>query len=601
MFSKANKGFWYNEKPETRFLKIDNAIYHPIKRDWIKCNECGTKVERPINKAWISQCPHCKTYINFFNPTPIQLIASLAQDNIIINLGAYGSGKTTISAFRISSQCRAIPFFRVMCFAQTLDQLKKNAISELEKFFHPSEIIEKKQDRWVLVNGSTVEFWASDDPDKIRSANVNAVWIVEGHKIEMKKIYNEALARIRNSTGFVYALDDKGNHIYQKDINGVEREIIDKVKNFIIVEANPVKGSWVNHEILSAHTIIHTKSVKGIEILKTQAAPKKALDIMTGDRINTDVIAIMNATIDNPTLPKEYMVNLMQQCKNEQDYNVKVYCDITSKEGLVFNDIVENPNLFFITNPEVPHTLNAWEQDCVFVEAFDLGGSNVSNDPDAYLLGIFNRKTKQLYITAELKQSGLNVDDSCKEIGIRRARHGWNKLKHYLFVADNAIARQGKRGSTDNIMYEYQLRLTTSITPCNNKNIDYGIKQVQQWIRCGALKFSSDLVELKKEMLTYETSEVARALKGSEEIVYRQEYTDINNHLIDALRYLVVTLENMGYRQDQAMIDYNRNLYNYKGEPIDISTKNKIDLLGQNLPEFLGGAKEAKKIPRIKL
>lgn len=91
---------------------------------------------------------------------------------------------------------------------------------------------------------------------------------------------------------------------------------------------------------------------------------------------------------------------------------------------------------------------------------------------------------------------------------------------------------------------------------------------------------------LIKELYSYEVFEIAKPVAGSDAVKYVSAYSDINNHGLDALRYLIVLLDKMGYRQDQAFIDYynNQNNNQRQNEMYDIPY-NKADLR-QFLPSF---------------
>lgn len=442
----------------------------------------------------------------------------------------------------------------MVCIAQTLQQLTKNAISELEMFFHPSEIQRKTIDAWYLKNGGVIEFWPSDDPDKLRSANVNFIWIVEGHTPKMKLMYNEGMARIRNQKGFIYEYDSEGNIKYETGLNGQTKPKISKVMNMILVEANPEPGAWTNKAILNAHTILYTPKVKGIPILENTTKPSRHLSIFTNKENNADIVGILNATIDNPILPESYFTNLHSTCKSEKEYNRIIYCDITSQDGLVFNNVIESPNNFFA---EI-NNINLMKEDNVFVETFDPGGSNSTNDPDAYLLGVFDKKYKQLQIIDGFKISGMNLSDVTKRIWDIRNKWGWRREKHFIFVSDNSIGKSSKIDRTKSLKNDYEIRLTTAIIPCNDKGISFGINLLNQWLDNRAILFSSRLDFLKNEMFSYEKFERGVLSKVTQEIVYRDVYTEVNNHVIDALRYLIVILEAYGFRQDQHLIDYAR-------------------------------------------
>lgn len=541
---KTNKDFWFNNKPHTRFICIDNKKFTPHLINHIVCRECGNKVEKPQN-SFMGQCSVCKTLISFFEPSPIQLAAMLNQSSILFNIGSYGSGKTTISCAILSSMIRRINNSRLICIAQTLQQLEKTAILELEKFFHPSEFKKKTQDYWIMNNGAIIDFWPSDDPEKLKSVNANFIWLVEATNYKMKRMYNEALSRIRNQLGFIYEYDENGEVVYEKTSNGqVKPKVVDTM-NMILVEANPEDGSWTNHTAYSAHTIIHTPNVSGLEILKQQAKPIRTQNIFDEKETNVDLTCILNATVDNPLLPNDYFINLRARCNSQEDYDRIVYCDITSKKGLVFKELIANKSNYFMDN----QSINIFDDNIVFVESFDPAGSRVNNDPEAYILAALYKKERRLVILDGYKMSGLNLTQSLNQIWAIRKKWGWDKRNHLLFVADNALGKTYKTNNRFSLKNDYELGLGIRIVLCDDKGIAQGIRQVKEWISNHAISFPNHFGELKSELFTYTTFEEAKVYKNGNEIRYKESFSEDNNHLIDALRYMVVMLEHYGYRQ----------------------------------------------------
>lgn len=572
---------WRNNSNQTRFLKIDNKKYTPDLKHSLECLRCGKMVIKDEHR-WISECKQCKTLVNFFKPTLIQLAAILSESNILFNIGAVGSGKTTISGFIVSSFARDINGARIICISNTLEQLERNAISELDKFFHPIEFKRKTKDTWELKNGSIIELWPSDDPDKLRSANANFIWLIEANSYKMKLIYNEALSRLRNQKGFVYEYDNNGEIVLEKAQNGQIRPKILKNKNLLLIEGNPKRGSWFNTEILKSHTIIHTTNVKSIDHLKVRAKPLQSINQFTNQLENVNMIGILNATYDNPFLDDSYFINMKAACATEEEYNNKVYCDITAQEGLVFKEVMNNLNKVYV---EIQEGLNYLDNDEVYVESFDPGGSRAVNDPDAYLLMIFNKRTKQLKVLDCFKISGLSLDESCRKIWMIRNKWNWKREKSFVFTADNALARSNKSNAQSSLKTDYEIRLSTTIIPCNNKGIQYGVNLLKSWFNRNAITISKQCDELIKEMSSYETFEVYKIIKGTDAVQSTSGYTEVNNHLLDAFRYAVVILDGMGYRQDQHLIEF----FNQKNQLTRNTPLYGKDDIRNFLPNHFGG------------
>lgn len=547
--------FFYNNTTKVRLMEVDNKSYKLFTKKTLICKNCNQPVEKESN-SWISKCKICNTLVLFFHPTPIQRVAAMFEAQVIFNIGAYGSGKTTISAYKLSMMLRKIPNSRLICIANTLQQLNKNAISELKKFIHKSEIKKKTRDTWELVNNSTIEFWPSDNSDKLRSANVNFIWLVEANDYKMLSIYQESQARIRNESGFVYEYDEHNNIKTYIDKQGIEKPIIKKVMNFILVEANPEKGAWTNKVVLEANTILYTPKVKGIDLIRKQARVQRHVDPYSGTEKNSDVIAILNATIDNPTLPESYLLGLRNGRRNEQDFNRLAYCDITSQDGLVFEQVVKAPEDYF----ENIQYFDWYDNDVKTFEGLDPGGANASNDPDAYLFGAVNIKLKRITILDGFKISGLSLAEVAQKILLIRQKWSYRVDRHFLFTADNSLDRSSKVNRYHSLKNDYQNILRTSIEVCDAKGISSGISKVNTWLNNHAIVINSGIPGFKEELFSYEKFEQPHILKATNEIIYKEAYSETNNHYIDVLRYIIVMLESKGVSQNSDFIAFEDHL-----------------------------------------
>lgn len=546
---------WYNNTPKTRFVKVDNRKYTPFVEKSLDCYQCGNTVYRPNDNKWVDKCNRCGNILYFFKPTPIQLIASLAQTNILFNIGAVGSGKTTISAYIWSMLIRMIPKSKLIAAAQTMDQLIRNAVPELDRFFHESEFDKKTKDIWKFKNGAVAEWWASDDPDKLRSANANFIWLVEANTPQMHEFFNEAMSRLRNQAGLVYEYNDDGTIKMRKTLLGIVKPVVKQNRNLIIVEGNPKRGAWFNNAILQAHTIFYTTHVKGIPSLKARAKPQRSRSEFTGEDMNVDMVGILNASFDNPMLDDKYFQNMRASVSSEEEYNQKLYCDITSQDGLVFKNVVDNPHEYFQDIQQI----NWFDKDLAWVETLDPGGSNAANDPDAYILGVFNKQTRRLQLIDGFKISGLTQVEVVKRITDLRRKWGWRRDRSLVFVADNALGKSYKSNRNQSLKTDYEIRLATAITLCNDKNIASGLSTLKTWFNYHSIVMNRGPLDfLIGELYGYEQFEVKVNDKFTDGVRLVTKFTETNNHAIDALRYLVVMLEGMGYRQDQAMIDYAR-------------------------------------------
>lgn len=549
---------WYNPGEKTRWMKVIQKGFKPFFDNYVTCEKCKEKVER-MTGSWVSKCHFCKAIVSFFKATPIQEVAASSQNRVIFNVGGVGSGKTTISGSIFSHHMRTVPNARVLAAAQTMQQLKRFAIPELEKFIHPDEIAIKNQETWILKNGSSIDFVASDKPDKLRSANATGIWLVEAATPQMKKIYQQMMTRLRNTAAHVYELDINGNPKIVTYANGVSQPKILKDQAIMVIEANVTKGSWIKAAVLSCHTIFYTETVTGIDLLKRQTTLERTYDELNQIYKNANHMAILNASHDNPVLTPDYFQSIRASFNSEAAYEREIYCNLNSEDGLVFQQIIEQSKHIFQEIHDISREMS--DPDWVFVETLDPGGSNETNDPSAYIFGIFNKKTKQLKLLDGFKQSGQSLMEDTQRMNSIRLRWGWNKLKHYVFTVDNAVTKAEKVSRTQNLKGQYELRLGTALIPCNEKGIKSGIDKVKYWFEeARAITVNRGPLEwLRSELFGYEYIEKESRIGGTDGTHTTLGFSETNNHGIDALRYLIVILESYGFHQDQHRIDFLRH------------------------------------------
>lgn len=118
----------------------------------------------------------------------------------LVVLGSAGSGKTLFACIKVMLYALEYPNARIGVFRQTLPSLKKTAWLELRKLLdtYHVEYKENKSDGVItLDNGSTFSFIPLDDPKKVRSLNLDFVYIEQCEEIS-KDSYDELTLRVRN-------------------------------------------------------------------------------------------------------------------------------------------------------------------------------------------------------------------------------------------------------------------------------------------------------------------------------------------------------------------------------------------------------------------
>ena len=117
----------------------------------------------------------------------------------LVVLGSAGSGKTLFASIKTILYGLEHPNARIGVFRQTLPSLKKTAWLEIRKLLDKLGIIykENKSDGVITFdNGSTISFIPLDDSRKVRSLNMDYIYIEQCEEIS-KDSYDELTLRVR--------------------------------------------------------------------------------------------------------------------------------------------------------------------------------------------------------------------------------------------------------------------------------------------------------------------------------------------------------------------------------------------------------------------
>ena len=116
-------------------------------------------------------------------------------------MGSAGSGKTIFACTKVILYALEFEGARIGVFRQTLPSLKKTSWKEIRELLHKYNIKHKenKSDGLItLDNGSTIEFIPTDSDEKLRSLNLDFVYVEQAEEIS-KDVYRELDLRIRHT------------------------------------------------------------------------------------------------------------------------------------------------------------------------------------------------------------------------------------------------------------------------------------------------------------------------------------------------------------------------------------------------------------------
>ena len=193
-----------------------------------KCPMCGSGTIKVHDSVFYGRCDSCLATLIDYKPLPHQVKFHESKAKFKLNIGGYGSGKTTMGAAEITNHALSVANGRTLITAQSVQQVKEAVLPELEKFL-PVWFIAKATEtplpKYTLTNGHEIVVYASNDEEKLRSLNLTAFWIIEASGVDYS-IFTQLTARLRNRAAVV------------KDKTGKEIE-----HNFLgIVESNPEEG-----------------------------------------------------------------------------------------------------------------------------------------------------------------------------------------------------------------------------------------------------------------------------------------------------------------------------------------------------------------------
>ncbi len=498
-------------------LTVQKDYVH-LRRDTIVCPRCKlAQITQPSNH-FVGSCAECGNYHNFTNLLPHQLLAYQLSNYVVQTLGGVGSGKTTGNAFKIVNVMMTMPGANILCIAQSREQLQSSARPEFDKHVHPDWVESKSAKKVKFKNGSTILFWESPKASTLRGLNLNVAWIFEASHINVG-IFLQLKKRIRpNQAGMTYQKDDKGNFL--KDSHG--NKIPESGRNQIIIESNP-GGGWIRDEILfKSHTIVHSPSVINMDYITDSSAP----EVPKGFDTAIDSVSIMTATIDNEKyLGADYIKNLSA---NSEPWEVRqsLYCDMTLKEGLVYDN--------FSKNVVEPFALDF--ANCDIWQVYDPG----LHDAAAALWLARDRDSGKVYAFDEMYEKGrVALSGLALQFDRIESHELFPYKKRIIRLADTIIATASRidLNTEASAWKKYGYNFNKDGTRKPNKSIEQGIQVVYDMFEKGELLVFNSCTNLITELKAYSYEPLVVGAKKAETPV------DKDNHLLDCIRYFAMDLK----------------------------------------------------------
>jgi PBSX family phage terminase large subunit len=450
------------------------------------CNEGTVTVK---DNVFYGKCDKCSATIIDYEPLPHQQAFHASNARYRMNIGGFGSGKTTAVSAEFASAALSIPNGRGVIVAVTTDQVINTVIPELDKFIPPWFIEQKRMKPYPyykLTNGHEIMVYPSDDQQKIRSLNLTEWYIEEASGVDYA-IFDILTTRLRNKAAVVR--DERG-----------------KVVGFQgrgMISTNPENG-WIKDDFLLKSGKVFASPSIDLSVYKPLMKRK--------ERIN-DYHTFISSTRDNHYLHSGYIQSTIAG-KSQAWVRKYIDCYLDFKDGVVYPDFNKNLVEPFAVPKE-------WKR----VFGFDPG----FNDPTAFVAGAIDPKDGTLYIYKEYKVPEQPISYHAAQL--KPLVEGFDKV--FPIQADPSVRKRNDRDGT--AYAQYFKNISGLILEPGNNDILYGIEKMRDYMFAGKLKFFNDLEALVDEASRYMYASRTATNTNDKPI-------DKNNHLMDALRYVVARL-----------------------------------------------------------
>jgi len=466
--------------------------FHLKRRDkedsrYYDCPVCHTGEVKVKDNVFYGKCDNCGATLIDYKPLPHQYAFHKSNAKYRLNIGGYGSGKTTASCAEVANHCLEIPNAQVLITAVTIKQVKDAVLPELMKFLPPwflKKVVNHPTPEITFTNGSKILVYSSDNADNIRSLNLTGFYIEEASGVKYA-IFDQLMTRLRNNAGVIK--DEMGREIGQRFMG--------------ILSTNPEDG-WVKDDFLLRSSKIFTSPSININVYKP----------LMHSKLEKHFHSFVSSTRDNINLSATFIEGM---CAGKSERWIRKYvdCYLDNKEGAVYPDYTKH-----IVEPfPIPKD---WKR----VVGFDPGFA----DPTAIPKGAVDPRTGIIYFYDDYEEPEQSVTYHAERLA--------EDLRGLtLLIPIQADPSVQKRNDRDGISYAsyFKQRSGYYLEPANN-DILYGIEKVRDYMDNGKLKFFSNLNKLKKEAVNY---------------TYRKTENNTNdtpidafNHLWDAIRYIVAKL-----------------------------------------------------------
>jgi len=434
-------------------------------------------------------CPTCNAHICTYKPMPHQEAFHKDKHQHKLYAGGFGSAKTYTGGMEFIAYALQVPNGAGLVGAATWGQASDTCLKFLVDNIPNALVYKSNQDKvnWYidLINGFRISAKAFDKEGKIRSANLNIIWVEEASEVSYNVI-QYIKARLRNKTAWT-----KGRN---------------RLK--MILTSNPDVG-WLAENWLLISDIIYYHG---------DVPDRYTVDV---NRKDPSTSTHISATSANIYLPPDYEENL---ARNKPKWWVDRYLHGSFKyaEGLVY------PN--FMSWFEDPFVIPAhWKR----ITGLDFG----RRDPTAHLVAALDPIHKVIHVYAEVEET---LDDITLDELIVKIKQT-HDFPDYLLAYPHQCDPRGRNrdqvsGNSWIDAYRERGIILQPAVDCEANSIAVTIQKVYEYAANGRLKVFKTCTKLKDALSKYKypPRDLADADKNQGEVP-----KDENNHLPDALRYML--------------------------------------------------------------
>lgn len=501
----------------------------------LRCNKCGEKLDKPVDGKFYTICKHCGNQIITFKPYAVTtmydkngVVVSDSETNLSMQelawydttkikflTGGYNTGKTTIDAFLVYMHLCEIPCANYVVGANTLKQANETFIEEFFKFC-PNENIAYKQRSSnavviILKNGSTLTVVATDNEEKIKSMNLTGASMIEASGQDYR-IFLQFKRRLRNKAAVVYDYDNNGNikMVYNHKLKREEYKVKHS-KLMLVVETNPEECWIYENEFKRAGKIFANKHRYPHNYTVTN--PKRNVSFLIFD------------TMDNPYVDAEYIDDIIDE--GIESVNKNIHGVLTPKSGYVFKHLEDNTIPDFDVLPEY-----------IRAKAMDFG----FNDPTTMCKCFIHPETGVVYVYGEYYQTQLLIPQHSQNL-LPEITDEQNKgIRTYGGIKGDSSGKNKNFNDSKSTFDHYKANGIT-IYSASNSPIDVGVELMLSLMANKQLYIFESCVNLIRELRNYRYKPIKRDDDGRAVNKLDDKKYVGDDHLIDALRYIVMDLD----------------------------------------------------------